>query len=269
MKLHEAVKAKDYKLFESLLNSGHDICEVNQFGDTVLHLLAQNKESESVVGGIFSSLSSKAKLHDWLFLIQSSVEKNIKTQHSMSDFATMQNILSQTCMHIAIKNENWEFAYFMQKNYLHYKIYPNRLKRDDHGFTEYELALALYGIWGRSDEMNAVFGDLAKFSIQDLGYFSPFTKNNSIIYGLKETKKAMKAVKIISLPLKEGNNFNYILQMNNELFQYAIEDEYPSAFASFNEDSHWHSLYCQLKLAEHSDCAPPSQHIYVNIHEDE
>jgi hypothetical protein len=150
-------------------------------------------------------------------------------------------------MHIAIENQNWAFAGSLQGRHLNYALYPDRLRRNSFGLTEYELALVLYGIRGRAKELDAVFGEVSKIYCAPLeSYFSPFSEARHISDGFLALKKATKAVKMIQLPLRNGNIISYNLSPTDELFKIANEDEYPSPHARFEDKQHLESLYMAI-----------------------
>lgn len=237
MRLHNSVINRDFDLYTSLIKSGEDVCQTDEHGNTALHLIAKNKVSDSITHSITSMFSSKVESpHDWICATRG---RNI----DIVDLAVIQNKSFDTCMHIAIENENWEFAALMQQR-LCYQLHPDKLRRNKFGLTEYELALVLYGIRGRSNQIDAVFGEMAKVYCSGLGFsYSPFTQEVGIDGGFLALKRAVKAVKMIKLPLKNGNVVNYPLSVDHKLFKIANENEYPSPHAEFDDEIHLDVLY--------------------------
>lgn len=237
MRLHNAVINREFDLYTSLIKSGEDVYQSDDDGNTVLHLIAKNKRTDSVAHSITSMFSSKIESpHDW---ICATGGRNI----DIVDLAVVQNKSLNTCMHIAIENENWEFAALMQRR-LCYQLYPDKLRRNEFGLTEYELALVLYGIRGRSNQIDTVFGEMAKVYCSEVGFsYSPFTEEVGIKGGFLALKKAVKAVKMIKLPLENGNNVDYPLPADHKLFKIANENEYPSPHAEFDDEIHLDALY--------------------------
>lgn len=237
MRLHNSVINRDFDLYTSLIQSGEDVNQSDEDGNTVLHLIAKNKRTDSVAHSITSMFSSKVESpHDWICATDG---RNI----AIADLAIVQNKSLDTCMHIAIENENWEFAVLMQQR-LCYQLHPDKLRRNKFGLTEYELALVLYGIRGRNNQIDAVFGEMAKVYSSGLGFrYSPFTEEVGIEGGFLALKMAVKAVKMIKLPLKNGNVVNYPLSADHKLFKIANENEYPSPHAEFDDEIHLDALY--------------------------
>ena len=236
MRLHNSVITRDFDLFNSLIKSGEDVYQTDEYGNTALHLIAKNKISDSITHSITSMFSSKIESpYDWIC----ATSRNI----TIADLAVVQNKSLDTCMHIAVENENWAFASAMQQN-LYYHVHPDRLRRNGFGLTEYELALVLYGIQGRSKQIDVVFGEMAKVYCSGLGFsYSPFTEEVGIRGGFLALKTAVKAVKMIRLPLENGNTVDYNLSQDDKLFKIASENEYPSPHAEFDDEIHLDALY--------------------------
>lgn len=237
MRLHDSVINGDFDLYASLIKSGEDVYQTDEYGNTVLHLIAKNKRNNSVTHSISSMFSSKVESpQDW---ISATDGRNI----AIVDLAVVQNKSLDTCMHIAIENENWEFAALMQQR-LCYRLHPDKLRRNMFGLTEYELALVLYGIRGRPNQIDVVFGEMAKVYSSGLGFsYSPFTEEVGIRGGLLALKMAVKAVKMIRLPLENGNTVDYPLSADHKLFKIANENAYPSPYAEFDDEIHLDTLY--------------------------
>lgn len=146
MNLHEAIRCRDFELFQSLLKSGANIAQLDAHGNTVLHELARNVFSHTVNSEVMQIFKPKAQVFDWLSAIMGAVPWE-KDRNTKIKFAEIQNKLMDTCMHVAINHENWEFAGLMKQNYWFGKL--STLKKNDSGLNEYELCIKLYGTRGR------------------------------------------------------------------------------------------------------------------------
>lgn len=133
MNLHDAIKCRNFELFQSLLKSGANIAQLDAHGNTVLHELAGNVFSHTVNSEVMQIFKPKAQVFDWLSAIMGAVPWE-KDRNTKIEFAEIQNKFMDTCMHVAINHENWEFAGLMKKNYWFCNL--STLKKNDSGLNE-------------------------------------------------------------------------------------------------------------------------------------
>lgn len=241
MSLYNLVRCRDFKSFEALISSGEDLTKTDEYGNTILHALAAKKEDESMTSALRARIFLTPKLLDWHYAIRSSFYTktrgtNSDQEKAFGEFVRTQNYRGDTCLHVAVEEDNWNFASFITTHHYHFKIYDGLLKRNSAGLTEYELALLLYGTRGRREHLGCVFGDYAEVwpCVRDLP---------GLEIGLKAAAKAQKYVKV---GLKNGRTIDYRIGPEDELYVFAREQEYPSPHATFDDPTHLLQLRTRL-----------------------
>lgn len=219
MDLHAAIRSQNYDLFTQLIVSGADITQLDQHQNTVLHTLAATPMKSSTASDIKSLFTFQPSMIDWLVKI-----RDRAPSQDMTSFALVQNKKLETCMHIAITCQNWWFATLVQRDYLQYFLHPSRFRRNELGLNEYEYFLFNYGFNGQKEELVSIFAH----------YVDSHTMLTAI-------KTAAKSVKLINT----GEDKIY-LHVDHELFSKAIEEDYPSPYASFESERDLTSL-CKEK----------------------
>ncbi|PKO66665.1 MAG: hypothetical protein CVU22_14860 [Betaproteobacteria bacterium HGW-Betaproteobacteria-16] len=222
--LFEAIGKKDFAGFVRLLKTENASLARDDHGGTVLHHLARRTDLSGVGAGIASLVSSKYDMRNWI----------VELRSSLLDLMLVQDSFRRTCMHVALENDNWAFA-LPVGGQIDYGRYPDRLRRNRMGLTEYELAIVLYGVFGRSDKLSAVFGEIDSIYIVGLGRGSPFQGSTNIHSSFPIFKRVAKAVKIVRSPRESGGVTTEYLSVDDPRFQHAIEDEYPSPYAQIEE----------------------------------
>lgn len=151
MDLHEAIRCRNFELFTAQLNSGANIAQLDADGNTVLHTLAWEVFKRTTTSEIANYFKPKAQVFDWLDSIMGEVPLDKK-----DEFVTIQNRYMDTCMHLAIFRENWEFARLMKKNYW-FNNASQKLTKDKNGLNELDLFIKLYGTKGKEEHLGALF----------------------------------------------------------------------------------------------------------------
>ena len=206
--LQQAVQLKDFESFSRLVDSGADVSQRLFNNDTLLHLLARIDWSQSTTQSVKSIFRPTPTIMDWLQKIRSSLQRTMP----IKEFFTLQNDLSQTCMHAAITNENWIFSKSVLTSfYINYHVDSSLYRRDQQGVTESELFLILYGIKGRDEQFRILF-EGSECSIRAL-------------------KSALKAFKVINLNYEQFA----ILPNTHHLFDAARELDYPDPYAEIDD----------------------------------
>lgn len=230
--LQQSITQKDYDRFTQLLDSGVDVTQRIFDNNTVLHLLAcvdwKLSATLSVVKSLFGTTPT---IVDWLTRISLSMPKTM----TLKEFFSLQNDLSQTCMHTAITNENWIFAEVILKSFnLRYGFNVD-MCRDQGGLTESERFLILYGLKGRVEQFQMLFG-----------------KRECSIASMKSACKAFKIVKL--------NNERFaLLPSSHRIFRSANELSYPEPYAEIDDPLLLEQVYDEngvedpnRKVREHS-----------------
>lgn len=224
--LFEAIKKNDFSAYLRLLKTERAADARDSSGGTVLHHLARRTDLGGTAAGIAAFVSSKYDVENWIVELSSDVLELMLVQDS----------LQKTCTHVALESDNWAFAIAINRR-IDYGRYPDRLRRNHMGLTEYELAIVLYGVHGRKDKLNAVFGEIDSIYLQGLGRVPSFRDPADIRDAFAVFKRVAKAVKIVQTRI-EGKvvKVEYIAS-NDERFPHVVEEEYPSALAKLkNED---------------------------------
>jgi len=204
MDLHQTVRSNDFTSFNTLLENGADVTQLNH-GNTLLHSLAESYIEPNLVKSLVSIIKHRPTLVDWLI----EIERYISKKHIL-DFVLIQNNHQNTCMHVAIEKENWAFAGLVQNMYLNYRVNQNYLRKNYYGLNEYEYFLFNYGFNGFKNYRESLFW---------------IDTQNNILTTIKCVSKAIKIVKV-------ENNF-YYLHNKSSHFNKVIEIEYPNPLASF------------------------------------
>lgn len=202
--LEQIIAQKDYDRFKQLVGNGIDVSQRLSYNNTLLHFMAYYDWKLSTTQSVKSLFRTTPTIFDWLVLIKNSLPKTMP----LKEFFALQNINSQTCMHTAISNENWIFAKAILDAFaINYRVDYNLYRRDHEGLTESERFLILYGIKGRKQQFQMLFGE-AECPIQTL-------------------KSASKAFKIINL----NHEKIAVIPSTHCLFKSAIELDYPKPYA--------------------------------------
>lgn len=203
--IEQAIHNKNYDRFEQIINSGVDISQsVDSNNNTLLHILACHNWELSATQSVKSLFKYTPTIVDWIIKIRSSIPETAE----LKKFFCLQNDQSQTCMHIAITNENWSFANaILGLFYINYDIDTDLLRRDQLGLTEPELFLILYGIKGQEKQFKKLFRNYE--------------------YSIRSLKSASKAFKLINLNYEKSA----VLPSTHNLYNSAIELDYPKAYA--------------------------------------
>jgi len=188
---------------------------------------------------------------DWLAQITRSMPNTI----SLKEFFTLKNDMSQTCMHTAITNANWIFAEaILQSFHLRYGLNVD-MSRDQGGLTESERFLILYGIKGRIEQFQTLFG-----------------KRECSIRSMKSACKAFKIVKL--------NDERFaVLPNSHQLFSSANELSYPEPYAEIDDPLLLEQVYDEngvedpnKKVREHNRWSLHQELNHINydghLHED-
>lgn len=206
--IRQAILQKDYERFKQLIDSGLDVSQRIFDNNTLLHLLACVNWELSTAQSVKSIFRSTPTVMDWL----AQISRSMPTTMPLKEFFTLQNDMSQTCMHAAITNENWVFAHaVLTAFHISYYVDPGLYRRDQGGLTEPERFVILYGIKGRKEEYEMLF-NRAECSILTI-------------------KSASKAFKIINL-----NDEKFaVLPSTHRFYKSAIELNYPEPYAEIED----------------------------------
>lgn len=228
MSLHHSADALDYDAFSAKLQQGQDILAVDKFGNTVLHVLGRHNWKQSLADSVSGFFKPRIGLIQWVATIRSALHG--KT--SFHEFASIRNKALDSCMHAAIDSENWEIAYALHYTGLNYQVYPQCLTRNAHGLNEYELFLVRYGISGEKETFDVLFKGFSRT--------------------LLDVKIALKAVKVVRLTKKFDDDKEVFLSPDHKLFSCAADEDYPSPFANFSNESDLTALYDENGLVNPS-----------------
>lgn len=239
MSIFDAIAQKDLDNFIRQLKVPGNVLSRDEYGYTILHRLALITDFGSTKAALASIFSSKHNLRSWLIEIG---------WHKVRELILIQNTAQQTCMHIAVENDNWTFAGALAGE-LNYRQCPENLRRNRLGLTEYELAIVLYGVSGRTEGIRAVFGGIDRVYAGQLGEVTPFRGASDIYDSLPIFKKAAKAVKVVRLPLKNGNTINVTIPFDDPRYQIAQENDYPSGYATIEDPEEIGKLYEEQNIA--------------------
>ena len=215
-----AIAHKNFDKFKQIIDDGFDVSQKTFSNNTLLHLLACVDWELSTSQSVKSIFRYVPSINDWLYQIKSAMPKSIKEK----EFFTLQNNMSQTCMHTAIANENWIFAgavlnVFCLDYYVH-----NLYRRNQGGLTELECFLILYGIKGHEKQFQMLFGKEER--------------------SIRTIKSASKAFKIIDFDYK---NFA-VLPNTHPFYKQAVELDYPSKFAEIKDSFVREKIYEEYGL---------------------
>jgi hypothetical protein len=219
MSIHHSANSLDYDSFRDRLQRGEDVLATDEYGNTVLHLLARHNWRPSLSGSVSDFFKPKAGLAQWIATIRNA----LTGKSSFEEFASIRNKALDSCMHIAINTANWEIARALHYAGLDFRVYHRSLTRNASGLNEYELFLVRYGIAGEAE----VFNDL----------FEGFPRS------LLDLKQAAKAFKVVRLSKRFDEDKQVFLSADHALFDRVVEEEYPSSYATFPDESDLTALY--------------------------
>lgn len=206
--IRQAIAQKDFDRFKQLIDSGLDVSQRIFDNNTLLHLLACVNWEFSTVQSVKSIFRSTPTVMDWLAQIRLSMPKTMP----LEEFFTLQNDMSQTCMHAAITNANWIFSHAALAAFnISYYVDPGLYRRDQGGLTEPERFLILYGIKGRKEEFEMLF--------------------NKAECSIRTIKSASKAFKIINL----NHEKFVVLPSTHRFYKSATELNYPEPYAEIED----------------------------------
>lgn len=226
MSIHLSVNSLDYDSLREKLQRGEDILGTDEHGNTVLHLLARHSWKQSLSDTVSGFFKPKVGLVQWIATIKNALHG----KSSFESFASLRNNALDSCMHIAIRTENWEMAFALRYAGLFYMVYHRCLTRDANGLNEYELFLVRYGIADKHEVFNVLFEGFPRT--------------------LLDLKRATKAFKVVRLTPLNGSDKEVFLSPDQILFSKAVEEQYPSVYSGFPEESDLTALYEQNKLVD-------------------
>lgn len=220
--LFEAIRQKDFNAFVSLLKS-EDVSSLRDAeGRTILHHLARKTDFEGAAAGLASLVSRKHDIRSWL----------VEIRVDLIDLLLVQDSFKNTCMHDAISFDNWNFAMAVGVT-LNYGQFPERLRRNSMGLTEYEMAIVYYGVYGRGEKLRAVFGGIDTEYANGLGRVPLLMAYPNVHGPFRVFKKVAKAVKIVRTSKANGKKGLDYVSVDDERYAIAVEEEFPSGYAKY------------------------------------
>ena len=233
----QAISQKDFDRFKQLIGNGMDVSQRLDSNNTLLHFLASVEWELSTSQSVKSLFRYTVTIIDWLQEIQLSMPKN----KPLKEFFTLQNDMGQTCMHVAITNENWIFATAILHSFrINYRVDGDDMyRRDQLGLTESERFLILYGIKGREKQFHALFEN----------------KKCSIL----ELKSASKAFKVINLNYEKFAVF----PSSHRFYKSAIERDYPSPYAEIEDPFLLEQVYEENGIVDPTKESRDTEHWYI------
>lgn len=220
--LFEAIRQNDFNNFVRLLKS-EDVGSLRDAeGKTILHHLARRSDFEGTAAGLASLVSRKHDIRNWL----------VEIRVNLVELLLVQDSLKNTCMHEAISLDNWNFALAVGTT-LNYAQYPDRLRRNSMGLTEYEMAIVYYGVYGRGDKLRTVFGGIDTKYVNGIGRM-PILMSYPNVHGpFCVFKKVAKAVKIVHSTASDGKEMIEYISVDDKKYSTAVEEDFPSSYAKY------------------------------------
>lgn len=233
MSILDSIAQRNFSEYLLYLKDKQNLRAQDEFGNTILHRLAEVDDWDKPKAVLASVFSNKYSLRSWLVEIG---------KDTILELAQIQNNAQDTCIHTAVKRDNWAFAASLGP-ILNYRAYPDRLKRNKMGFTEYELAMVLYGVCGRTDGVRSIFDGIDRVYAGSLGEVTPFRGAVDINDSFPILKRAAKAVKVVILPLENGNQIKAAISSTDAVYETAVEADYPSPYSTIEDMNEINKLY--------------------------